>query len=506
VQGSSSEPPTFVEPLPRSVTDAGYHQRSPLSNAGGRPRVPLGAIELQRGGRGGSQRNYDVAAERVGNGPEFEIYEDDQDDDQDDEISLPELRNSDGPSEENIVPNSSPLSSTSVPDSDQENAGPVLLSPYQVLQDAVSESTRDSSLTTIAEVTEPSSSPRGVRHLSDKPRRPSNVQPKSKDASGSSGGESEASTDEKSAAQEPPSTEIKEPVSQFGGEGEGKDRDDIGTENDDDDPSTDASESLEPENSPTEEGEEEHPQVLSVNFVRVPDTPVDVGMPTWGWTYDLYGANNYGRGTHPQWRRERHHYGRGCLQVHGCFPDSNCQGPKGAFGCSVCHNIWLSRWDEYFQAQAVLPRQVDNPKPGPEVPDPREDYLGFLAEDFDKTCPEFDVFHQSRGQDPATPPAEDEIQCWSRVASAVGQESFPGIDSEVLDPFVLKQLMYERMMLVSGRRDDDHDGDCGQDWPIPEAETLDPHEDDVRPMDEEEEGVPPVDEDEDEGICLLDSP
>lgn len=511
VEESSSEPPTFLDPLPRSVTDANYHQRSPLSNAsGGRSRVPLGEIQLQPGGRGGPQHivspsNYEIPGERVSNSPEFEIYEDDQDDDQDDGISLPELRNSDSPGKENIVPDSSPLSSTSVPDSDQENAGPVSLSPNQVVQYVISDSTGESSLTTIAEVTEPSSSPRGVRHHSDRPHKASKAQPNSQDASGSPGGESEASIDkENSAAQDTPSTEIKEPVSQHGSEGEGKDRDDVGTENDDD-PSSDVSESPEPDDSPTEE-EDEHPQVLSVNFVRVPDTPVDVGMPTWGWTYDLYGANNYGRGTHPKWRRERHHYGRGCLQVHGCFPGSNCQGPKGAFGCSVCHNIWLSRWDEYFQAQAALPRQVDNPKPGPGVPDPREDYLGFLAEDFNQTCPDFDALRQPRGQDPATPPAEDEIQCWDRVASAVGQESFPGIPPEILTPTVLKQLMYERVMLVSGRQDDDHDGDCGQGWPIPQTETLDPYEDDVRPLDEEQDNVPPVDELEDEGICLEDSP
>lgn len=504
VEGSGSETPTFIEPLPRSVTDAGYHQRSPLGSAGGRPRVPLGEIELQPGGRGGPQRNYDVAAERVSNGLEIEIYEDDQDDDQDDEISLPELRNSDSPSKENMVPNSSPLSSTSAPDSDQENAGPVSFSPNQVVEDVISDSTGESALTTIIEVTEPSSSPRAVRHFSNKPHKPSEAQPKSQDVSAGSDSESEASTDKgTSASRGTSSTEIKRPISQHRSEDEGQGRDDVGTEDDDDDPSSGVSESLDPDDSPTEK-EDEHPQVLSVNFVRVPDTPVDVGMPTWGWTYDLYGANNYGRGTHPQWREERHHYGRGCLQVHGCFPDSDCQGPKGAFGCSVCHNIWLSRWDEYFQAQAALPRQVDNPKPGPGVPDPREDYLGFLAEDFNQTCPDFDAFPQFRGRDPVTPPAKDEVQCGNGVASAVGQESIPGIPSEVLGPTVLKQLIYERMVLLSGRRDDNYDGDCGQAWPIPEAETLGPYEDGVRPMDDED--VPPVSEDEDEGICMLDSP
>lgn len=208
-------------------------------------------------------------------------------------------------------------------------------------------------------------------------------------------------------------------------------------------------------------------QVLLVNFVRIPDTPVDVGMPTWGWTYDLYGANNRGRGTHPRWRSERHPYGRKCLEVHSCFPNSNCEGPKGAFGCSVCHNIWLSRWDEYFQTQASLAQQVDISGEGSDNIDLREGYVGFLAEDFTQTCPGLDALDQSKDCE----------------RSVLGQECFfDPVDSQDL-AFQAAALERKRTLL-SGR-----DFACGHDWFLQDsdADTLVIDSDSVDEKDEDED-------------------
>ena len=104
-------------------------------------------------------------------------------------------------------------------------------------------------------------------------------------------------------------------------------------------------------------------------------------VPLWGWFYDLNGSSLVNRGTHPGWRRDNHQRGQRCDEVHGCYPGSNCQRPTNARSCMVCHNIWATKWDRYFQDQARLPRHVDVSGPGPDGVDPRMDYIGFLNED-----------------------------------------------------------------------------------------------------------------------------
>jgi hypothetical protein len=107
-------------------------------------------------------------------------------------------------------------------------------------------------------------------------------------------------------------------------------------------------------------------------------------VPRFGAFYDLNGSSLVDRNTHPGWRRVNHKRGRRCDEVHGCYTGSECERPPNALSCTVCHNIWATNWDRYFQDQARLPRHVDVPGPGADGVDPRMDYIGFLNEDLQR--------------------------------------------------------------------------------------------------------------------------
>ena len=61
---------------------------------------------------------------------------------------------------------------------------------------------------------------------------------------------------------------------------------------------------------------------------------------------------------HPEWQRQKHEVGHGC-KVHGCYRGSNCYLCRGGQDLQLCHDMWASRWDAYFERQAELEDAID---------------------------------------------------------------------------------------------------------------------------------------------------